>query len=61
MNDSIDLIVSEMLRMCLDCSVVVALMNLHSCLRLVLFVTLSIVSLLDTAVAISVEIFLVCL
>ena len=51
------LIVSEMLRISLDCSVVVALINSHSLSRLLLVFALSAVSLTEMAVAISVEMF----
>ena len=51
------LIMSEMLRISLDCSVVVALINSHSLSQLLLVFALSAVSLTDMAVAISVEMF----
>ena len=51
------LIMSEMLRISLDCSVVVALINSHSLSQLLLVFALSAVSLTEMAVAISVEMF----
>ena len=52
-----ELIMSEMLKISLDCSVVVALINSHSLSRLLLVFALSAVSLMEMAVAISVEMF----
>ena len=44
MDALIVLIVSAILRMCLDCSAVVALMNTHSCSRLLLVAALIVAS-----------------
>ena len=57
----ITLIVSAILSKCLDCSEVVALINLHLRLRLSLEVVLSAISFLEMDVVISVDRFLVSL
>ena len=57
----IALIMSAILSKCLNCSEVVALINLHSCLRLSLEVVLSAISFSEMDVVISVDRFLVSL
>ena len=57
----INLIMSVMLSKCLDCSEVVALINFHLHLRLLLEVVLSAISFLEIVVVISVDRFLVSL
>ena len=56
MEALIALMVSDMLTMCLDCLVVVALMNSHSCSMLMMDVVFKLESLCEMAETISVEV-----